>query len=170
MPSWSRRAGLRWPLRQHSAEWTEEMGFSVYLNHGKEWSQESSYTFTKCSTPGQAVELIRSGLEKLWFENTLFFDRKNTSPKIYPFSGLAASEATSWWRLSFWAQNRPFAFFTFTCFQVGSALNSSLVMSSANWRKCKRCPVSGRVTGCSHQCDITIPHKGPLTSKSSSVR
>lgn len=81
MPSWNRRAGSQRPLRQGSAEWTEEMPFSVYLNHGKEPSPEFSHTFTKCLTPRQAIELIRSGLEKLWFKNTFFFDRKKIAVK-----------------------------------------------------------------------------------------
>lgn len=137
MPSWNRRAGSQRPLRQGSAEWTEEMPFSVYLNHGKEPSPEFSHTFTKCLTPRQAIELIRSGLEKLWFKNTFFFDRKKIAvkkkkKKYYPFSGLEAPEVISWRCLSLYPQNRPLAFFRFTCFQVGSALNSSLVMSSAN--------------------------------------
>lgn len=52
-------------------------------------------------------------------------------------------------------QNRPFAFFRFTCFQAGSALYSSRVMSSANWKEGKRRP-EWKDPPASHACCVQM--------------
>lgn len=63
---------------------------------------------------------------------------KKTGPKNIHFPGPLVLKVTTEFPpasvppASLSAQNRPFAFFRFTCFQAGRALYSSLVMSSAN--------------------------------------
>ena len=129
-------------------------------NRGGCVSRDFSGTFTRYTTPKQAGELVASGFEnadeKIFFKGLAIprFQKKTTSIFLVQ---------QYWkWQQRFlqhlMTQNRPFAFFRFTCFQAGSALYSSRVMSSADWKEGKKRPEWKDPTTSHACCAQTLSH------------
>lgn len=114
---------------------------------GKRVSKEFLSTFTKYTTLGQGVELRTSNFENsnqrscILKKNTYIYilyiavQKKKQSHFPGPPVWRVTGEVPTVWVS---AQKRPLAFFRFTCFQVGRALYSSLVISRANCKNEER--------------------------------
>lgn len=110
------------------------------LKRGKRVPREFSGTFTKYTTPKRAGELVTSGFKNA--DEKTYFKIPGSPTKTSIF---LVHQYWKWpprFLQHLMTQNRPFAFFRFTCFQAGSALYSSRVMSSANWEERKKCPAA----------------------------